>query len=308
MQNTDTILMVRPAHFGRNSQTLNSNAFQQKTSDTSHEIHQKALEEFDSFVYKLRENNINVIQIMDKPEPHTPDAIFPNNWITFHQNGTVIFYPMEAQNRRWERRRSILQLIEDEFIINNEFDLSHYEESGKFLEGTGSMILDRENKIAYACYSSRTAQEVLDDFHQKMGYEIVLFDAVDSQGKAIYHTNVMMSVAKEYVMIGMDCLLQKPDKEKVQQIIEKTDKEIIELSQDQIQQFAGNTLEILNQLGERILVMSERAYHSLTQEQIQKIEKSAKIVHSPLYTIEDNGGGSARCMIAEIFLPKKHLL
>jgi len=306
MQNTDTILMVRPAHFGRNSQTLASNAFQQKTSDTTNEIHEKALQEFDNFVQKLRKNKINVIQIIDKPEPHTPDAIFPNNWITFHQNGTVIFYPMEAQNRRWERRRSILQLIENEFIITNEIDLSHYEESDKFLEGTGSMILDRENKIAYACRSSRTHQEVSNDFSQKMGYKIILFDAVDSQGRAVYHTNVMMSVAKKYVMIGIDCLLQKSDREKVRKIIERTGKEIIELSQDQIQQFAGNTLELLNELDERILVMSERAYHSLTQEQIQKIEKSAKILHSPLYTIEDNGGGSARCMITEVFLPKKY--
>ncbi len=305
MQNTDTILMVRPYQFGRNPETAETNAFQQRTGESPSLIHEKALQEFDNFVKNLRQNGVQVVVVNDRPEPHTPDSIFPNNWVTFHDNGTVILYPMEAENRRWERRRSILDLIETEFVIIHEIDLSHYEADHKFLEGTGSMIFDRENKICYACRSSRMHEEVLADFAEKTGFETIVFDAVDATNFPIYHTNVMMSVNQNHVIIGLDCLPNLAEKQQVIHKIEATGKEIITLSQDQIAQFAGNMLEVRNQDGDLILVMSERAFKSLTPTQIKKIEKSNKIVHSPLDTIEDNGGGSARCMMAEIFLPKK---
>lgn len=305
MQTTDTVLMVRPVRFAYNAQTALTNTFQNNATTHPEETQSKALEEFDGFVKTLQSNGVNVIQVFDTPEPHKPDSIFPNNWVSFHEDGTVVLYPMLTENRRWERRRSILDLIRQGFAINNEIDLSHYEQDNKFLEGTGSMVLDRDNKICYACLSPRTDQEILKDFAQKLGYQIVSFTSVDDKGVEIYHTNVVMCVSKSYVVICLDTVRNAEEKAKVAQAIIDSGKEIVEITTTQMNQFAGNMLELHNEKGESLLVMSEQAYKSLNESQIVQIQKYSKIVHAPLYTIETNGGGSARCMLAAVHLPKK---
>jgi len=307
MQNTQTIMMVRPARFQLNDQTVGSNAFQDNSaSGKSEEVSQKAVAEFDNFVQILQKNGVNVIVVQDTMEPPKPDSLFPNNWVSFHADGTVVLYPMEAVNRRWERRRAILDLLRTEFDIKNEIDLSFYEQENKFLEGTGSLILDRENKIAYACLSSRTNPEILEDFAKKMDFEVVSFWSTDRQNKPIYHTNVMMCVGKKYVVICLESIKDAAERQKVVQVIQKTDKEIIEISFEQVESFAGNMLEVVNKAGESKLVMSEQAFKSLNTAQIGQIEKYSQIVAAPIYTIERYGGGSARCMLAEVFLPKKN--
>jgi hypothetical protein len=305
-QTTNTIMMIRPVRFSYNTQTAESNAFQ--TLDTSCEpdsIQTQAAKEFDNFVEILKQNGVDVIVIQDTLEPHTPDSIFPNNWGSYHADGTVILYPMQAENRRWERRRSILDLLREYFVINDEIDLSHYEQDGLFLEGTGSLILDNPNHICYACISPRTNPKLLNIFGDKTGYTIVDFEAVDGQGKQIYHTNVVMCMAEKFTVICLDTIHKPVEREQIIKYFLDTQKEIIDISLDQMNKFAGNMLSLQNNKGETLLVMSEQAYKALTQTQITKIEKYARIVYAPIYTIETNGGGSARCMMAEIFLPKK---
>ncbi|WP_221407670.1 citrulline utilization hydrolase CtlX [Thermoflexibacter ruber] len=305
MQTTNTVLMVRPVRFTYNAQTALTNTFQNNASADAEQTQNLALAEFDGFVKILKDNGVEVIQVFDTPEPHKPDSIFPNNWVSFHADGTVVLYPMLTENRRWERRRSILELISTGFQINNEIDLSHYEAENKFLEGTGSMILDRENKICYACLSPRTHTEVLKDFAQKLGYRTVTFTSLDANGKEVYHTNVMMCVAKKYVVICLESIKDEKECENVIFTIHQSGKEIVPISLAQMNQFAGNMLELHNAQGESLLVMSEQAYKSLNQKQIEQIQQYSKIVYAPLYTIETNGGGSARCMLAEVHLPKK---
>lgn len=305
MQTTNTVLMVRPVRFTYNAQTALTNAFQNKASADTEQTQNLALAEFEGFVKILKDNGVEVIQVFDTPEPHKPDSIFPNNWVSFHEDGTVVLYPMLTENRRWERRRSILELIGTGFQINNEIDLSHYEAENKFLEGTGSMVLDRENKICYACLSPRTHIEVLEDFAQKLGYRTVTFTSLDANGKEVYHTNVMMCVARKYVVICLESIKDEKECENVIFTIHQSGKEIVPISLAQMNQFAGNMLELHNAQGESLLVMSEQAYKSLDQKQIEQIQQYSKMVYAPLYTIETNGGGSARCMLAEVHLPKK---
>ncbi|GAB4114172.1 MAG: arginine deiminase-related protein [Thermoflexibacter sp.] len=305
MQTTNTVLMVRPIRFTYNAQTALTNTFQNNASADAEQTQNLALAEFDGFVKILKDNGVEVIQVFDTPEPHKPDSIFPNNWVSFHADGSVVLYPMLTENRRWERRRSILELIGMGFQINNEIDLSHYEAENKFLEGTGSMVLDRENKICYACLSPRTHTEVLNDFAQKLDYRTVTFTSLDANGKEVYHTNVMMCVAKKYVVICLESIKDEKERENVIFTIHQTGKEIVPISLAQMNQFAGNMLELHNAQGESLLVMSEQAYKSLNQKQIEQIQQYSKIVYAPLYTIETNGGGSARCMLAEVHLPKK---
>lgn len=297
--------MVRPIRFTYNAQTALTNTFQNNASADAEQTQNLALAEFDGFVKILKDNGVEVIQVFDTPEPHKPDSIFPNNWVSFHADGSVVLYPMLTENRRWERRRSILELIGMGFQINNEIDLSHYEAENKFLEGTGSMVLDRENKICYACLSPRTHTEVLNDFAQKLDYRTVTFTSLDANGKEVYHTNVMMCVAKKYVVICLESIKDEKERENVIFTIHQTGKEIVPISLAQMNQFAGNMLELHNAQGESLLVMSEQAYKSLNQKQIEQIQQYSKIVYAPLYTIETNGGGSARCMLAEVHLPKK---
>lgn len=306
MQTASTVLMVEPIAFGYNAQTAENNYFQVEQKDA--DIQTKALEEFNSFVDKLKSKGINVITVKDTLDPHTPDSIFPNNWVSFHNDGKVVLYPMFAPNRRVERRSDILEILKDSgFEITEIDDLSHFEDQDKFLEGTGSMIFDHDYNIAYGSVSLRLDEELFRQFCQKFGFRPVVFHSYQNAGGErlpIYHTNVMMCVADQFVVICLDCIDDELEREKVQEVIKSTGKEIIEISEDQLQQFAGNMLQVQNEAGDKFLVMSETAYKSLTPAQIQNIEKYCEIIYSDLNTIETNGGGSARCMLAEVFLPK----
>ncbi|MCJ0743427.1 citrulline utilization hydrolase CtlX [Pedobacter montanisoli] len=303
MQTTNHILMIRPVDFKYNEQTAGNNKFQIATEQN--EVQKKALEEFDQFVETLRKNGVDVTVIDDTLEPSTPDSIFPNNWISFHEDGSVYLYPMFSPNRRGERRNDILDNLANNFELNHIADISFYEKQNIFLEGTGSMVLDRENKIAYACLSVRTDAEVLDNFCMITGYRPVSFHAVDQSGYPIYHTNVMMCVADKYVVICSESIADDHEREYVLNQIKNTGKEIIEINYEQMNHFAGNMLQIRNAKDEPLLVMSEQALKALTKEQVAKLEAYNRIISSPLYTIEQNGGGSARCMLAEIHLPKR---
>ncbi len=300
MQTTSHILMVRPVAFSYNTETAVNNTFQRAGVDAG--INARAQNEFDYFVAVLRSNDIDVTVINDVPEPHTPDSIFPNNWASFHSDGTVVVYPMFATNRRTERTKGIIEKLGEQFYISHVIDLTHYEAVNKFLEGTGSMVLDREHRIAYACRSPRTHPEAFADFCMRFEYEPVLFTAKDEGGKEIYHTNVMMCMATEYVVICMDSVADEQEKEVLLQAFAQTRKEVIAISREQMNQFAGNMLQVHNRHGKKFLIMSAQAYRAFTLAQIQKLQTYNHILHAPLYTIEQNGGGSARCMIAEIFL------
>ena len=303
-QRTSHIMMVRPVSFGFNEQTAKSNAFQHEIDQQENaSAQQKAQSEFDAYVKILQEEGVTVNVIQDSQEPKKPDAIFPNNWVTFHQDGTLVLYPMCTPNRRWERRRSILDMIGMGYQINHEIDLSHYEEDEKFLEGTGSMILDRQNKVCYACLSIRTDEALLKEYCQKLGYEPVFFDSVDENGKAIYHTNVMMAMAEKYVVICMESIPDAQQKELLLEKFKETGKEVVDISFEQVKHFCGNVIELANQKGESLLIMSEQAYKAFNQDQKERIEQHSKMVYAPIYTIEKIGGGGARCMVAEVFLP-----
>jgi hypothetical protein len=300
-QNTHHIMMIRPVRFSFNEQTAESNAFQQSTAKAG-DTHEKAVQEFDGFVEMLRKNGVQVWVVDDTEEPHTPDSIFPNNWISMHEDSRIAVYPMQAENRRQERRADIVHHLAEVFTVHDIEDYTLSEQEGKFLEGTGSMVLDRENKICYACISPRTHIDLLHKFCKDFGYTLVDFTAKDAGGKLIYHTNVVMCVGQQFLVICMECIPDAADREKIMQ---STSKPIIEISMDQLNHFAGNMLEMVNEQGEHLLVMSEQAHKSLNEEQIKELEQYARIVSAPLYTIEANGGGSARCMMAEIFLPLK---
>ncbi len=304
MQATSKVLMIRPVNFGYNSQTAESNAFQKKP-ETTELVHQNALKEFEALVDLLQKNGVEVTVIQDTPEPHTADSIFPNNWISTHDSGQVFLYPMQAENRRRERKREAIETIKNNFAVREIIDLSYFEKENKFLEGTGSMVLDRENKVAYACISPRTNIEVLNRFSELSGYRIISFHAFDKEGKAIYHTNVLMCIGQKFSVICTASITNRQEREAVIKCIADSGKEIIKISFEEMNGFAGNMLQLKNNKDQDLLVMSEHAYQALTGEQIQTLSTFCKILHSPLYTIESNGGGSARCMIAEIFLECK---
>jgi hypothetical protein len=303
MQTTSHILMIRPAGFEYNAETAGNNAFQVKNDDDK--VQQKAAKEFDDFVTLLRSNGVDVTVIQDTREPHTPDSIFPNNWVSFHDDGSLLLYPMYAPNRRAERKQHVLDNIATQFDIRKKIDLSNYENQDRFLEGTGSMVLDRDNRISYACLSPRTDMQVLKDFCKQMNYTPVIFNATDSKGQDIYHTNVMMCVGDRYVVICLDSIKDEKQRQNVEAIIAGSGKTIITISPDQMNHFAGNMLQIENKDGEKLLIMSSQAFESLTPEQIKTLTSFNRIVHSSLTTIETNGGGSARCMMAEVHLPLK---
>jgi hypothetical protein len=299
MQTTSNLLMIRPVNFSFNTETAVNNSFQAQQDIDAQE---KALLEFDSFIYKLQQHGVDVTVINDTPNPYTPDSIFPNNWISFHSNGSLFLYPMFALNRRQERKMHVVEAIKDKFVVNSIHDLSDLENQHEFLEGTGSMVLDRDSKIAYACLSPRTTLKALARFSTESNFSIESFTAVDKQGKEIYHTNVMMCVADQFVVICLDSINNPAERERVRKSISNSQKEIIEISFDQMNQFAGNMLQVNNTEGKKFLVMSSQAFSSLTSTQRQSIEKYNSIIHSSLDTIERNGGGSARCMMAEVFL------
>ncbi len=303
MQHTSHILMIKPVRFDFNAETAVNNRFQVRSADDG--VQEKALMEFENFIATLRQHAIDVTVIEDTPEPYTPDSIFPNNWISFHDDASILLYPMFAANRRLERKQQVLNIVKEKFKVTKTIDLSFYENENIFLEGTGSMVLDRENKIAYACLSPRTDKKVLKDFCDKMRYTAIIFSAVDSNNEPIYHTNVMMCVADEFAVICLDSIKNETERNTVSGSLIQTGKQIIEISFGQMNHFAGNMLQVHNREGKKFVVMSSQAYHNLTAQQILSIEHFNPILHSDITTIETNGGGSARCMMAEVFLPLK---
>jgi hypothetical protein len=301
--------MIRPVAFRMNEQTAVNNYYQKVLGGLSPEtVNAKAQQEFDTFVNKLRKVGVNVIVVEDTLEPNTPDSIFPNNWISFHENGDVALYPMFAENRRAERREDILDILEDEgFKINQIVDYTSAEEDNVFLEGTGSLLLDRENGKAYCALSPRADEEVMIEFCEDFELTPVIFEAfqtVNGERKLIYHTNVMMCLGDSFAVICADSIDDKKERKMVLDSLRGDDKEIILITEEQVNNFAGNMLEVKGKNDNRFLVMSESAYKSLTKKQIAQLEAHVEIIHSSLDTIEACGGGSARCMMAEIFLPK----
>jgi hypothetical protein len=294
-----SIVMVEPISFGFNEETAVNNYFQKDIA--IEEAQERACEEFKKFVETLKSNGILVHVIKDTINPKTPDSLFPNNWISFHEDGKMVLYPMFAPNRRAERKQTALDQISTIFHPKETIDLTYFEEKNHFLEGTGSMVLDRVNKIAYACISERTDNEVLEVFCLKLAYESKIFHAVDGEGKAIYHTNVLMCVADRFAVVCLDAVKDFDEQELLINSLEESGKEIIAISLDQMKHFCGNMLQVSNSAGELFLVMSSQAYENLTAEQIQTIEFYNKIIHSPLLTIETIGGGGARCMMAEVY-------
>ena len=310
-QITSHIMMVRPINFRYNAQTAVNNYYQKVLDDLSPEqANEKATAEFDNFVKKLRAEDINVYVFQDDEHPDTPDSIYPNNWVSFHSDGRIGLYPMYAENRRLERREEMFEILADDFGFEVEEleDFSDFENQGLFLEGTGSMILDRENHLAYAALSKRTDMDVLESFCLRFGYEPVAFTAYQTHNGErlpIYHTNVMMCLGTSFSVICLNCIDDLNERKMVTETLKKTGKKIVDISEAQKEHFAGNMLNVSNNKGEEYCVMSTAAYTSLRPDQIELIEKHAKILHSSLDTIEALGGGSARCMMAEIFLPKK---
>ncbi|WP_324023608.1 arginine deiminase-related protein [Maribacter sp. BPC-D8] len=309
MQITNTILMIRPVSFRMNEQTAVNNYFMEDIDLKNQEINQKAQEEFDAFVSALKDKGVNVIVVQDTKEPDTPDSIFPNNWISFHANGTVGVYPMFAENRRNERREDIFEILEQNgFKINDVVDYTSAEEEELFLEGTGSILIDRVNKKAYCALSERADEDLFIEFCEDFDFFPVIFTAnqsVDGKRLPIYHTNVMMALAENFVVICTDSIDDKKERKNVLDHLKKDGKEIITISEQQMHHFAGNMLQVLGGDDKKYMVMSSAAYNSLRPEQIAQIENHCAILHSSLHTIETCGGGSARCMMAEVFLPKK---
>lgn len=300
MQSTSKILMIRPINFGFNEQTSTNNAFQVKGFEKDAAI--KAGAEFDAFVDMLRAHDVQVVVIEDTPQPHTPDSVFPNNWFSTHQGGTLVLFPMFAPNRRLERKPAVLDFLKQKSDVKRIVDLTYFEKESKFLEGTGSMVPDRDSNLIFACRSIRTNEEVLEKFCDELDCDYLLFDAFDQDGNPIYHTNVMMSVCTKFVVVCLDAIKDLEERASLIELAEESDKEVIEISLEQMAQFAGNMLELRSKSGEPLLVMSQTAKGSLDQEQIEKLESYCKIIAPNLSTIENNGGGSARCMIAELFV------
>jgi hypothetical protein len=309
-QITNTILMIRPVSFRMNEQTAVNNYYQKVLENLTPETLQlRALQEFDNFVIKLREIGVDVIVVHDRKETDTPDSIFPNNWISLHENGDIGIYPMFAENRRSERREDIFDILEENgFKINNIIDYSSAEEEELFLEATGSLALDRVNRKAYCAISPRADEDLLIEFCEDFEYTPVSFIAnqtVDGKRLPIYHTNVMMCLGESFSVICLDSIDDKKERKNVIKHLNEDGLEIIAITEKQLNNFAGNMLQVMGSNNEKYLVMSSAAYNCLTSVQINKIEKYCKILHSSLDTIEACGGGSARCMMAEVFLPKK---
>ncbi len=306
-QLTAHILMIRPANFGFNTQTAESNSFQSKVNIDDVELKQIAQNEFDNMVELLRSQNIDIHVIEDSTDPIKPDAVFPNNWISTHENGSLITYPMYAENRRIERREDIIEYLDNQFKIKHRYSFEFYEdeEEPMFLEGTGSLIIDRTHEIVYACTSQRTDIRLIDKFNVLTGTKSVVFQSVDKNGMEIYHTNVMMALGEDFVVICMESVPNEVSRKQLIQSFEKTGKEIIEISLEQVENFAGNMLEVKNIHGKRFLCMSQSAYDVLNETQIQKLSSKTTLFPIPIPHIEKFGGGSVRCMMCEIFLPQK---
>jgi len=291
--------MVRPAAFGYNEETAVNNAFQQK--GTGADIQAEARRESDAYIGLLESSGINVVAAEDTAEPHTPDSVFPNNWFSTHDDGTLVLYPMFAENRRLERKPAVLEAIKANFDVKRIVDLTHYEEEGKFLEGTGSMVLDRAGRIVYACRSPRTNEEVLRDFCESLGYSPLMFDASDAGGRQIYHTNVMMHIGSDTAVVCMESIGDAEERARVRSSLEESGRTIVEITHGQMEHFAGNMLELRSSRGEACLVMSKTARSALSEDQLSVLGSGRRLITPDLDCIEMNGGGSARCMLAELF-------
>ena len=306
-QLASAVLMIRPVRFQSNPLTAQSNRFQGRNPDSPEQQQRDAEREFVGLRQALEAVGIEVIEFADTEEPHTPDAIFPNNWVSFHGDGTVVLYPMEAPNRRNERRPDIIEALVDDygFDVREVIDLSAHEQAGHYLEGTGSLVLDRVNRIAYACLSSRTHLDALGDFAQRVGYQVVAFDAVDRDGAPIYHTNVLMNVGEVLAVVCTEAMPREDQRAAVLASLRNTGHEVIEISYEQMHAFAGNMLELRSASGERIIAMSQQALASLDAAQRGAIEANGRIVSAPIDHIESSAGGSVRCMLAEIHLRRR---
>ena len=302
---TSTILMVRPAAFGFNEETVANNYFQSNPNIDKNELQQKAVAEFDNMVEILLSHSINVVVIEDSKEPPKPDAIFPNNWLSTSPNGLVCIFPMFAPNRRIEKREAILDQLAKEFIVHDMQDWSEYEVEGRFLEGTGSMIIDYDNKMIYACVSQRTSLSVLEKYAVTNGFQAIVFLATDKNGMPVYHTNVMMTLGEGFCVLCEESIDEEWELIAVRQLLESTNHSIITITRAQMHQFAGNMLQVKNSTGEKFLILSETAYRSLRKEQKQMLEAYATLLPIAVPTIEEVEGGSVRCMMAEIFLERR---
>jgi hypothetical protein len=297
--------MVRPANFAFNEETAANNAFQSRDGKlTPAEMRERAMQEFDGFVAQLRAAGVDVIVAQDTASPVKPDAVFPNNWVTFHQEGYMVTYPMFAPTRRLERSDAIIDtVLEQGYYSEKRICLETNEANNIFLEGTGSIIFDHQHRLAYACLSQRTDADLLEELCQQMGYQKVVFHSVDANGQDIYHTNVMMALGETFVVICMDSVRDASERQMLENKFRETNKEIVDITLDQMNAFAGNMLQVRNTSDHTILVMSSTAFHALTPAQVQKLESHTQLLHAPIHTIETYGGGSARCMMAEVFLP-----
>jgi len=305
MATASIILMIRPAAFGFNQETAANNYFQSHPTASKELIQQQALREFDEMVQQLRHNKIDVLVIEDTAVPAKPDAIFPNNWLSTSPEGAVSIFPMYAPNRRIEKRDDIVQELKEKFIISALQDWSEYEAEGRFLEGTGSMIIDYDNKIIYACASERTSLAVLEKFAATNGLQAIVFLATDKHGMPVYHTNVVMSLGDKFCVLCEEAIEEEWELIAVRQLLESTAHAIIPITREQMHCFAGNMLQVKNSEGESLLVLSKTAYDSLRKEQIQMLEAYARLLIVPVPTIEEVEGGSVRCMMAEVFLSKR---
>ena len=306
-QSTDTLLMIRPASFRMNEETAVNNYFQQK-DERATSANDLAQKEFDAFVAELRRNDIQVIVVEDDKELDTPDALFPNNWVSFHENGIVGLFPMFAENRRRERREEVIEQIESHgYQVENFIDYTDAENDSVFLEGTGSLVLDRINKKAYCAISDRASEDLLMEFCEDLEYFPIMFHAHQTYQKKrlpIYHTNVMMCIGTDVAVIVPSTIDDKKERKTVVDNLKNDGKEIINITEEQMHHFAGNMLEVIDKSGNKMMVMSDQARSALTDQQVELLEKHTKIVSSELTVIEKYGGGSARCMMAEVFLPK----
>ena len=300
-----TILMIRPAAFGVNEETSANNYFQSSVITNQEDLQAKTLIEFDQMVATLRSHHIDVVVIDDTPEPIKPSAIFPNNWLSTSPNGTVFVYPMFAPSRRAEKRDDILFFLNEKFIVNNVQDWSEYEVEGKFLEGTGSMIIDHDNRVIYACYSSRTDVSVLEKYADANGYMAIIFVVTDKEGFPVYHTNVAMALGENFAILCEEAIEEEWELIAVKQLLESTAHEMIRITRDQMHQFAGNMLQVKNKKNDKFLVMSQTAFDSLTEDQRERLSSYSTLLPIAIPAIEKAEGGSVRCMMAEIFLEKK---
>ncbi len=305
LQNPKAVLMIRPATFFFNEQTAGTNAFQQQAAANRQQVLAQAQQEFDTMVDQLRAHHIEVFVVADTPEPEKPDAIFPNNWVSFHHDGRVILYPMMAPNRRHERRIDILEWLRQTFIITEVLDESTYEQEGKFLEGTGSLIFDHAHQAVYASRSARTHEELVMRVASLLNYQAVVFDAVDEQGLPIYHTNVMLWVGSGVAVVCLDAVHSEADQDALLDSFARAGHRVVAISYAQMKAFAGNMLEVADADGMPYILLSQTAFNSLLPGQINALSKTAELLPLAVPTIERYGGGSVRCMVAGIHLQKK---